>query len=276
MIKLNGKVVSFEKFPNGETRLVESEIKNNLNEPNNVSFKYESDADLIQLLILKKYLDSLKYSSSLTIKYMPYSRMDRQENESAFTLKYITEFINSLNFIEVKIIEPHSDVSVALLDNVTAHYINFDLLPRVLDEVGFDDEIDYIMFPDAGASKRYSKMKMKNVVIGNKNRNFQTGEIKGLELQGNFNTSGNKAVIVDDLSSYGGTFVRAAEALREQGIEKVYLLVAHAENSVFKGKLFEHIDHLFTTDSIITEEGNWENAKFKNQLTIYKTEEVAI
>lgn len=276
MIKLNGKEVVFEKFPNGETRLVESAIKNSLHGVNNVSFKYESDADLIQLLILKKYLDSLKCCCSLTIKYMPYSRMDRQENESAFTLKYITEFINSLNFIEVKIIEPHSDVSVALLNNVKAQYINFDILPRVLDEVGFEDEIDYIMFPDAGASKRYSKMKMKNVVIGNKNRDFQTGEIKGLELQGSFNTGGSKAVIVDDLSSYGGTFVRAAEALREQGIEKVYLLVAHAENSVFKGKLFDHIDHLFTTDSIITEENNWENAKFKGKFTIYKTEEVAI
>lgn len=276
MIKLNGKVVIFEKFPNGETRLVESEIKNSLHSSNNVSFKYESDADLIQLLILKKYLDSLKYSSNLTIKYMPYSRMDRQENESAFTLKYITEFINSLNFLKVKIIEPHSDVSVALLDNVEAHYINFDLLPRVLDAVEFNYEKDYIMFPDAGASKRYSKMKVKNVVIGNKNRDFQTGEIKGLELQGNFEAGGNKAVIVDDLSSYGGTFVRAAEALKERGIEEVYLLVAHAENSVFKGKLFEHINHLFTTDSIITEENNWENAKFKNQLTIYKTEEVAI
>ncbi|MFB5758905.1 phosphoribosyltransferase family protein [Paenibacillus medicaginis] len=275
MIKLNNEKIEFTNFPNGETKLIESSLKVLTN--NIIQFKYEGDDDLIKLMFVKKYLESIHIKEiKLAIMYMPYSRMDRSENGSAFTLKYVSEFINSLNFEEVMLIEPHSDVSVALLNNAKANYINFDLLPRVLKKVNFDYEHDYIMFPDAGASKRYGKMKIKNVIVGNKVRNFETGDIKELELHGNFETGGKKVVIVDDLSSYGGTFVKSAEALRRRGIEEVYLLVAHAENSVFKGKLFDHIDHLFTTDSIMSEENHWENVKYKNKITIINIEKVVI
>lgn len=273
MITVNGVDVVFTTFPNGETKLEESSL--NLNRGfNDIVFKYEGDADLIKLMFVKKYLDTKNQRNFLKIKYMPYSRMDRSEEGSAFTLKYVAEFINNLNFNHVEIIEPHSDVTPALIDRSSALYINFTLLPKVMQDVEFDAEQDYIMFPDAGASKRYNKLKVSNVIIGNKIRDFQTGEIKGLNLNSDFSGYGNKVIIVDDLSSYGGTFVKSAEALREKGFEKVFLLVAHAENSVFKGKLFEHIDHLYTTDSIVSQQDFWENAKFKNKLTIYKIEEV--
>lgn len=272
MIKLNGKEVDFTIFPNGETKLDNSDLL--ILPHNEIIFKYHNDGDLIRLMFLKKYLDSAKAVVELIITYMPYSRMDRSEDDSPFTLKYVTEFINGLDFNTVTLIEPHSDVTTALINNCRALYINFELLPMVTKKVEFDFAQDYIMFPDAGASKRYSKMKFRNVIVGNKERDFQTGEIKGLSLQGSFEGTGNKVIIVDDLSSYGGTFVKSAEALRLKGFEKIYLLIAHAENSIFKGKLFDHIDKVFTTDSIITEEGHWENAKFSEQLKIYKLEEV--
>lgn len=272
MIKLNSKVVDFTVFPNGETKLDNTDLS--IHRYNEILFKYENDGDLIKLMFLKKYLDSSKAIVELIITYMPYSRMDRTENDSPFTLKYVAEFINGLNFNTVTLIEPHSDVSTALIDNCIAKYINFELLPMVMEKVSFDIEQDYIMFPDSGASKRYSKMKFKNVIIGNKERDFQTGEIKGLTLHSSFEGSGGKVIICDDLSSYGGTFVKSAEALREKGFEDIYLLVAHAENSIFKGKLFENVDKVFTTDSMLTEQSHWENLKFEKQLKIYEIEEV--
>ena len=60
-------------------------------------------------------------------------------------------------------------------------------------------------------------------------------------------------IIIDDLSSYGGTFVQASKKLKEIGANKVYLVVAHAEESVYKGELFDHIDKLYTTNSILKE-----------------------
>lgn len=278
MIKINGQEVVFEKFPNGETRLVHESISNDVIAKAfpNVHFKYENDSDLIKLMFVKEFLDSLKYiTSTLTIYYMPYSRMDRSENGSPFTLKYVANFINGLNFDKVIVIEPHSDVTTALLDRAEAKYINFDLIEKVKKEIGFDEENDSIMFPDAGASKRYSKMKAKNVIIGNKVRNFETGEILGLDLiRNNVGSTGNKVLIVDDLSSYGGTFVHSAKRLKAEMFEEIYLLVAHAENSIFEGELFNNVTGVFTTDSILSQQNYWKNIPFKPQLKIYDIEGV--
>lgn len=274
MIKLNSRVVDFTVFPNGETKLDNTDLL--IYPYNEILFKYENDGDLVRLMFLKKYLDSSKVAVELVITYLPYSRMDRSENDSPFTLKYVAEFINSMSFNSVTLVEPHSDVSPALINNCIVKYINFNLLPLVVEKVGFNSEQDYIMFPDAGAGKRYSKMKFRNVVVGNKERDFETGKINGLTLHGDFKGTGKKVIIVDDLTSFGGTFIKSAEALRSKGFEKVYLLVAHAENSIFKGSLFEHVDKVFTTDSLITEQNHWENQKFIDQLKIYEIEEVLL
>ncbi|WP_459198552.1 ribose-phosphate pyrophosphokinase [Bacillus subtilis] len=269
MILLNGKVVNFKTFPNGELLLKKEEVISNTKY--HISFKYENDGDLIKLLILKKFL---KQEADLTIYYMPYSRMDRSEDGSPFTLKYIAEFINGLGFNSVEIIEPHSDVTPALINNSHSKFINFNLIHRVIEETGFDSEHDYLFFPDAGAAKRYSKMKFPHLV-GHKQRNFHTGEIKSLKLVGDIPKKTFKAIIVDDLSSFGGTFIKSAEKLREAGASKVYLLIAHAENSIFEGELFKSklIDKVFTTDSLLTKQYDWENKKYEDRLKIYKIAE---
>lgn len=277
MLLINGEEVKFEKFPNGETRLVKEGIEESWHTMNKVSFKYEDDSDLIKLMLLKNYLDNLKFENvDLLIYYMPYSRMDRSENGSPFTLKYVSNFINGLNFNKITVIEPHSDVTPALLNNVKAKYINFDLLPLVMEDVGFNKEVDYLFFPDAGAAKRYHSLKGFKQLVGHKDRDFKTGEIKSLQVVGDVDTFPKKVIIVDDLSSYGGTFVHSSKALKNLGVKEVYLLVAHAENSIFKGQLFDHIDKLFTTNSILTEQNYWNNKKFESQLKIYSIEGVLI
>lgn len=273
MIKLNDKEIEFTTFPNGETIMKHDKLMELIEENKElvIDFKYANDSDLIKLMFIKKYIDRYHIGiSHLLINYMPYSRMDRSENDSPFTLKYVSEFVNSLNFNTVTVIEPHSDVTCALLDNSEAQYINFELVELVKEMVGFNASDGYLVFPDSGASKRYSKMKAENVLVGHKHRDFQTGEIKSLQLVGEFNGACNKAIIVDDLSSYGGTFVKTAEALRKEGFKEIYLLVAHAENSIFKGKLFENVDKVFTTDSILTEQNYPHNRKFENQLHIFE------
>ena len=256
MIILNDTPIEFTTFPNNETN-VPNRFSNAVvyTKHNNVTFKYESDDDLIKLLFTKNYLTDLAPNAEthLTITYMPYSRMDRSENGSAFTLKYVAKFINDLLFDKVTVIEPHSDVTTALLDRATAHYINFDLIDRVKSSIQFDQNLDYLFFPDAGAQKRYQSLSKDQQIVGFKHRDFETGKIESLDIVGDIHVSPRNALIVDDLSSYGGTFVRSAKALREAGFDKIYLLVAHAEDSIFKGELFEHIDTVFTTNSLLSE-----------------------
>lgn len=279
MISIGYKTIQFEKFPNGETRIVQESLPERNEMIRRLSFKYEEDGDLIKLMMVKNYLDTMNVKcNGLLIYYMPYSRMDRSENDSPFTLKYVANFINSLGFERVEIIEPHSDVTNALIDNAVPNYINTILAPKVANEIGFGEgengEGDRIFFPDAGAQKRYIGKIQAPYLVGNKNRDFKTGDIKSLEIMGGKVENPNKILIIDDLSSYGGTFVHSAKALRDLGFKEIYLLVGHAENSIFKGKLFENIDKVFTTDTILSDDIGIYEHESKNKLKVYDIEGV--
>ncbi len=266
MIYLNGTKLDFETFPNGETRVNTQQVLQVVRDTgyNNVGFKYMDDSDLIKLMFLKSFLDNTEARNTkitLRILYMPYSRMDRTEGTAAFTLKYIADFINSLKFYEVEVVEPHSDVTLALLNNSYADYVTQLLLDSVVSEIDFSKENDYLFFPDAGAQKRYHNLGGYKSAVGNKSRDFQTGRINGLEVNGNLDDlRGKKVIILDDLCSYGGTFKLSAQKLRELGASEVYLLIAHAEESIFAGGLLDDavryydqplINKVFATNSII-------------------------
>ncbi|ATO48638.1 ribose-phosphate pyrophosphokinase [Brevibacillus laterosporus] len=261
MIKLNGTPLNFKVFPNGET-LVDGEqiielLKFKSREVEvEVTLKYENDSDLLKLLFVKSFLDSYYFTTNLTIAYMPYSRMDRVEGNSVFTLKYVANMINGMNFEYVTVIEPHSDVTMALLDRSVALYPTTRLLHEVMADLNFDIEKDYLFFPDQGAQKRYGKHFTKfKQLVGFKERDFKTGQIDKLQLVGSVEGKGFKAIIVDDLCSYGNTFIRSSNALRDVGADKVYLLVTHAEDSIFKGSVFtsDLIDKVYTTNTLLIE-----------------------
>jgi ribose-phosphate pyrophosphokinase len=268
MIWINKKPIGFTIFPNGETKVDEVSILKALtptegnvlgSEGAEISFKYESDADLLRLFFVKGYLNNQLGidNSSLKIYYMPYSRMDRSENISVFTLKYVADYINALGFREVTIIEPHSDVTPALINRVHVHMITPSLLRYAKEKVGFNHERDVIFFPDAGAQKRYSDMATgAKSLVGYKHRNFETGKIDSFQVVGEAPQEPFAAIIVDDLSSYGGTFMAAGEELRKLGANRVYLVVAHAENSILEGKIFKTdiVNGVFTSNSIIDQD----------------------
>ena len=105
--------------------------------------------------------------------------------------------------------------------------------------------------PDAGAAKKYGEAEgINNPIIGNKHRN-EEGRITSYELL-NFVEGTKKVIIRDDICSYGGTFVAAAKELRKRGVEEIILVVTHCENNILKGEVFDYIDRVFTTDSILT------------------------
>jgi len=255
VIILNEEKIDFGQFPNGET-FIATNINLLAMQNNKIILKYENDNDLLRLMFVKKHLDGLNsLSCSLAILYMPYSRQDRTEDNSVFTLKHVCEFINSLHFTTIVVNEPHSDVTIALLNNCMTKYPTVDLLSKVVDEVGFDKEKDYLFYPDAGAQKRYSsKNSGYKEIVGFKKRNFTTGRIESLQIVGSELVNGSKVIIIDDLCSRGGTFILSAERLKEIGATDIYLVVAHCEETILEGDIPSSphlITQVFTTDSII-------------------------
>lgn len=258
MIKINGKTIVSEKFPNKETKVIDF-IENVERDECLLELKYESDEDLIALMFAKKRLDEKGFKTKLFIWYMPYSRMDREMPGNLFTLKYTCEFISSLNFLEVIVMEPHSDKTIENFKNYGTNikdiYPVKDWVYKVMKEENFTSR-DHIVYPDKGARARYADVNLPNLLTFDKKRNIETGVIESIALRDGEVNKGSKCIIIDDLCSKGGTFMSVGKSLKEMGVKEISLLVAHCEDTIFKGDLLKEnspIDVIYTSDSILTE-----------------------
>lgn len=257
MISINGIQITEKRFPDNTLLLHIDESVADL-PINIVVWKYENDAELFTLICLKRKLDEMFKLATLRMPYIPHARMDRVKpnSEDVFTLKYFCETINTLGFCSVYVLDPHSNVSSALIDRLG--YCNHNsLTAEVVNRVKAQCDGDLLVFyPDEGACKRYSSTLNMPYCFGMKRRKWETGEILGLDVYGETDRiNGADILIVDDISSYGGTFFHSAKKLKELGANKIFLFVTHCENSVLKGDLIKsgYIEKIYTADTIFTE-----------------------
>lgn len=224
-----------------------------------VIWKYEGMEELFTVYSIGRHI-KLTFPQSLTelsMPYIPNARMDREEDfKDVFTLKYFAEIINAAKFDNVKVLDPHSDVSTALIDAVSQIPVS-PIVEKAI--TASNTDIQLAFYPDAGAAKRYSKLIKLPYAYGSKNRDWETGEIKSLEISGvSSDIEGKNIMIIDDICSAGGTFYYSAKKLKEIGAGKIFLYVSHLENTILEhmDRLEGLIEHIFTTDSIFT--GNHE------------------
>ncbi|MBQ8619113.1 MAG: ribose-phosphate pyrophosphokinase [Clostridia bacterium] len=250
-IFLNSKKINTSaKFPDG-TFAFRTPKHNSLG----VSFivwQYESEEEALALYYLVKHLRSQDryYQIYLTMYYVPNARMDRTHgDDEVFTLKYFADFINSMHFDEVAILDPHSSVSSALLNNVKIISPK-PFIERAIADINHDDLV--MFYPDEGAMKRYSGLVQKPYGFGVKRRDWRTGKIEGLKIEGSVDFSGKTVLLVDDICCRGGTFFHSAKALKEAGAAHIYLYCTHCEKAIFDGELLssDMIDGIYTTNSI--------------------------
>ena len=267
MIKVDGRIVEINKFPDGTPRINLDANKLSIYFPNwsKIDWKYENDNEIFYLMLIKKHLEKYFPSDAnieLFLPYVPNARMDRTKNaDEVFTLKYFCDFINSLGFSNVYVLDPHSDVSVALLNRCVV------LTPeKYIRDVFRSLEVTnnvVLYFPDSSAAKRYSEL-FPDIpyCYGEKKRDWKTGKILGLNVRTNGITdfSGKTILMIDDIISYGGSLFYSAEELKIYNPYKIYAYATHTENSVLdkeKGTLIKALENntverLFTTDSLFT------------------------
>lgn len=259
MIKLNGGLVEINHFPDGTLHLDGKEYTIYASDMRQyITWHYENDAELFTLICLVKYIRHHKPGTEivLTMPYIPHARMDRvKEYSDVFTLKYFADVINSLEFSRVYVLDPHSNVSKAVINNVFENDW-CEYVERALEKSVLQGDEEYILFyPDEGSMKRYSSDINLPYAFGVKRRDWQTGKILGLDIIGDENAiKGSNILIVDDICSRGGTFYHSAKKLKELGANKIYLYVTHCENTILEGDLLNSglIERVFTTNSIFT------------------------
>ena len=250
MIKVNGEVIAHGAFPDG-TLLIKYDP--NLSEYTGKMYYewfYEDDAELFTLICLRRHLAKYK-THKLWMPYIPHARQDRVKNpEDVFTLKYFCEVINSLNFDEVYVRDPHSNVSLALLDRVICDNMGF-WFNKCLQRIDCSNLA--LFFPDEGAMKRYaSEFVDYPYAFGVKKRDWKGGKIQSLEIIGAENIKDKNVLIIDDICSYGGTFYYSAKALKEAGAKDIDLYVTHLEANVLEGDMYSNglVNRIFTTPSL--------------------------
>jgi ribose-phosphate pyrophosphokinase len=214
--------------------------------------------DLFRIALAKDALERLvpEYSViNLFLPYIPYARQDRIcDNGESFSLKVFADYLNNLCFNKVTVVDPHSLVSEALIENVKVIsqlevFINWDKLKREMLK-GY-----VFVAPDAGSNKKTSELasffQHKNFIRADKLRNLSTGEIKETIVYCD-DLQGQDVMISDDLCEKGGTFLALAKELKKKNAGKIALYVTHGIFSHEKSVniLLENgIDEIWTTNS---------------------------
>lgn len=251
MILMNGQPIEQKSFPDG-TLLVNLLLSNN----NKIELKwlYENDSELFALYSITRSIQDKLTDPNITLimPYVPHARQDRiKESSDVFTLKYFCEIINSLHYQKVITYDVHSNVSLALINNIEDYYPMYEVM-NLIDELNNPT----LFFPDEGACKRYADIFSLPYCFGIKKRGWRTGKIKGLDIFGDPDLIKDKDIlIIDDISSKGGTFYHSAKKLKEMGAKSINLFVTHCENSILTGDLYhsDFIENVYTSDSIFTE-----------------------
>ena len=252
MITVNHANIGAGHFPDGSQMILNFTQFNW--DDNYIYWSYESDEECMTLYYIVKHIKD-HYPLATIRLCMPYvsnARMDRTKSDTeVFTLKWFCEFINSLNFNEVIILDPHSNVSTALLDRVVVADVG-EILSRIINNNCRSWRLNPnkgVYFPDAGAMKRYSSIEMfggyfpTKIIYGEKDRDWKTGKILGLKImdkngnridgeEGNKVLEGASILMIDDIISYGGTMYYSALRLKELGASEIYAYASHTENSV--------------------------------------------
>ncbi|MFM0644854.1 ribose-phosphate diphosphokinase [Paraburkholderia bryophila] len=189
----------------------------------------------------------------LSLPYVPYARQDRVANAGeALSARVFCDLINTQQYAQVEVQDPHSDVVTALLDRV----VIADPLPslrRALTSLGLGRAA--LVAPDAGARKRVMHLAHAlelDVVFAEKVRNTQTGKITGTQVVGDLPDA--PLLVVDDICDGGRTFTELAGALRTRQAEQrqsqpLYLYVTHGIFSKGLAPLLEHYQTVFTRNN---------------------------
>ncbi len=250
------------KFPDGQQTidLLDWTSLDRHTDPLLITTRLNSFKDVELLICAVQALRNIKPNCQISL-YTPYflgSRSDRKFVEGGvnYLKQVICPIINSLNFYSVVVLDPHSDVLEACLNNYEKAD-NHILVKWALTDIDNKDGAQAricLVSPDAGAYKKIfdvaKKFSINKIITANKVRDMKTGNILRTEIPVLDQHDDIQYVIIDDICDGGRTFVELAKAIKEsRPTAKIYLVVTHGIFSAGYSQLGEYFERIYTTNS---------------------------
>jgi ribose-phosphate pyrophosphokinase len=176
----------------------------------------------------------------------------------------ICPIINAQKYNKVYVLDPHSDVLEACLDNFykvsPIQFVQWAVNEITKSSVKKTCMATALVSPDAGAEKKVASymqpVGLQHLIVASKVRDVATGNIIATrlpELPGVADTF----IIVDDICDGGRTFIELAKAIKlnfedkyPESSAKIYLIVTHGIFSAGFQELDKYISGIYCTDSL--------------------------
>ena len=184
----------------------------------------------------------------LLMPYVPYARQDRvcRPGES-LSIRVFAQLINAQNFRCVTILDPHSAVTPALINNVIVTSAQSHVA-RAVAAMGGDV---VLVAPDMGASSRVrsiAKALGLQMLQAQKTRDANSGDVTGVEILDNIPPK--SLLVVDDICDGGRTFIELALAVKRIAPQQTMgLYVSHGIFSKGLEVLSPMYSQIFTANS---------------------------
>jgi len=198
------------------------------------------DENVMELLIM---MDALKRASAgritVVIPYYGYARQDRKDRPRvAITSKLVADLLTTAGANRALLIDLHAAQIQGFFNIPVDHLFASPVL------VGYFRELNLpnltVVSPDAGGVERArffaKKMEVPLAIVDKRRTDINVTEV--MNVIGD--VRGRTCLILDDIVDTAGTIVKTADALMEQGAEKVYACCSHA---VLSGPAIERIQN---------------------------------
>ncbi|MEK7571733.1 MAG: ribose-phosphate pyrophosphokinase [Patescibacteria group bacterium] len=245
-------------FPDGERRV---QIQENVVDEDTVVVQPTAtpvDSNYMELFFL---CDSLKRSGARSVTavvpYLGYQRQDHVFRDGeAVSLAVIVKMLESIGVDRVISCDLHS---IKIPEFFTIPMTHLSALPLFAHTIREENLLknSVLISPDMGGIRRIKQMSEMldglPYAVLEKDRNLDTGNVAIVRIEGEV---AKRALIVDDMISSGGTIVKAADFLRQRGVEEIVIFVTHAVFSKEAPKLLQEslITKVYVTDSVYVSE----------------------
>ncbi len=216
-------------------------------------------------------LDSLKRSGArsvtLVIPYLGYQRQDHIfRSGEAVSLEVIVNLIKTLKVDSVISFDLHSLRIEEFFKAKRIKLYHLSALRVFAKEIERMEGNDLVLVsPDMGGIRR---IQLLSELLGNKipcisidkDRNLNTGEVTSTKINGEVK---KRAIIVDDVISTGKTLISAAELLKKNGVEEIYVMATHG---IFAGDAPEDLENSIIKKVIVSDTIEIRNNRRFNKL----------